>query len=361
MAVLRPRHHDLITRRSVLAGLAALPACRAGGAADVATVGSWSPAPAALPAGFHRGMNLAHLHRRGWGYGSDRAASQVDALVALGVTHLALNPFAYVKHSRDTTIRRGGDDSLSDDDLRAQIAQAHARGLTVMLKPHLWAWTYLAGESNTTIRHDAAGWRAWFESYTAWAVHNARIAEETGCAWMTVGLEFTEASRANPGAWARVAEACRAVYRGKLLYAANWYEEYALFADWDAFDAIGVNAYFPLEGDTVDALAASWGPHLDAVEQVAKGRPVLFPEAGYRAVTGGTREPWNGAGAPDPERQARAYEALMRACTRRPWFGGVYWWKWFTDAAGEAGAYGGDGDRYVPEEPTRRVLRAWFA
>lgn len=336
-----------------------MPAC-----ARATEAAPWSPAPRPLSAGFHRGMNLAHLHRRGLGYGSDRAAAQLDALRALGVSHLALNPFAYLRRSSDTTIRFGDDETLTDADLRAQIGQAHERGLTVMLKPHLWAWSYLAGESNTTLRHDAAGWKAWFESYTAWAVHCARVAGETGCAWYCVGLEFTEASRANPGAWARVAEACRAVFPGKLLYAANWYEEYALFADWDAFDAVGVNAYFPLSGDTVDDFVAAWTPHLDALERVAKGaaggRPVIFPEAGYRALTGGTEKPWDGDGAPDPDRQARAYEALLRACADRPWFGGVYWWKWFTDAAGEAGAYGGHADRYVPEDAARRVLRAWF-
>jgi hypothetical protein len=52
--------------------------------------------------------------------------------------------------------------------------------------------------------------------------------------------------------------------------------------------------------------------------------------------------------------QARAYEALLRAAAARPWFGGVYWWKWFTDA-------GPDTDAFVPDAPAQAVLRAWFA
>ena len=59
-------------------------------------------------------------------------------------------------------------------------------------------------------------------------------------------------------------------------------------------------------------------------------------------------------GAPDPDLQARAYEALLRAVAERPWFEGVYWWKWFTDA-------GPDRDDFVPAGRAREVLAAWWA
>lgn len=349
----------MMGRRAFLAGSVGLVGCRPRPSATEAP----APRPTPLPDGFHRGMNLAHLHERGWGYGSDRARAQLDALYAMGVRDIALNPFAYVSSTSATELRWGGDATLTTDDLRTAVRDAHDRGMRVMMKPHVWSRSFLAGAGNPDIRMDAASWTAWFASYTRWAVHNATIAAETGCEWLCVGLEFTGATLANPGAWARVAEACRAVYRGKLLYAANWYEEGARFTDWDAFDAIGIDAYFPLAGDSVDALAASWAPHLDAIAAYAGGRPVIFAEAGYRALAGATAEPWDGrGGAEDPALQARAYEALLRACTARPWFQGVYWWKWFTDPTGEPAAYGIGGavDPFVPTEPARRVLEAWF-
>ncbi|MFZ5479398.1 MAG: glycoside hydrolase family 113 [Myxococcota bacterium] len=345
MAVVRPGDHDL-TRRGLCLGLL--------GCATRPPVSgpAWSPKPVPLAPEFARGMNLAHIHRRGRGYGSPTAAAQLDRLAALGVRDVALNPFAYTPSTSSTEIRFDGDDTLTDDDLRAQVEHCHARGLRVMMKPHLWSWQFMTGVGNPDIR--PPDWGAWFEAYTRYALHYARIAEETRCAWLCVGLEYTNASRENPGAWARVAEACRKVYAGKLLYAANWYAEPALFADWDAFDAIGIDAYYPLEGTTVEELSASWATHLDAIEAVAKGRPVVFAEAGYRAAEGSTREPWDGdGGRHDPDLQARAYEALLRAATARPWFGGVYWWKWFTDEDGER-------DLFVPEEAARDVLKAWF-
>jgi hypothetical protein len=330
-----------------------LPGCARSRASDV--VAPWSSRPVALAADFVRGMNLAHQHARGHGYGSDIAAAQLDALAALGVRDIALNPFAYTPNLSSPDIRFGGDPTMTDDDLRAQIAQAHARGMRVLMKPHLWSWRMMAGSGNPDITLDPAGWAAWFAAYTRYVVHYARIAGETSCAGLCVGLEYTKASGENPGAWAAVAEACRAVFPGSLCYAANWYQEFARFADWDAFDCVGVNAYFPLTGRTVEELAASWGTHLDAVAAAAKGRPVVFPEAGYRAAVGATERPWeDGGGAVDEALQARAYEALLRACTARPWFKGVYWWKWFTDPAGE------DRDAFVPAEPARAVLRSWF-
>jgi hypothetical protein len=232
--------------------------------------------------------------------------------------------------------------------------------MRVMIKPHVWSRDYASGAGNMDLA--PGDWDAWFRSYTRWAVHNAELARDAACEWLCVGLEFTSATLANPGAWARVADACRKVFPGKLVYAANWYEEAARFADWDAFDAVGIDAYFPLDGETVDELVASWAAHLDAIEAFAKGKPVIFPEAGYRAIAGAVHEPWDGrGGAPDPDLQARAYEALLRACTARPWFGGVYWWKWFTDPAGEGASWGDtEVDPFVPRDPARDVLAAWF-
>lgn len=342
----------MISRRELLlaAGASAV-ACRS----EARPVGPpVVPAPRALGPEFIRGMNVAHLHRRGWGYGSDRARAQAARLQGLGVTHIALNPFAYMPSLSAPEIEFGGDDSLTDDDLRAEVAHLRERGLAVTLKPHIWSWSFMAGQGNGDIELDAVGWARWFDNYTRWAVHNARLAGTSGCTHLCVGLEFTSASRNNPGAWAKVAAACREHFSGTLLYAANWYEEYQLFADWHAFDLVGVNAYFPLQGDTVESLVDSWTPHLDALAAVAKGRPVVFPECGYRAVVGSTERPWEqGGGSPDPAAQARGYEALLRAASARPWFRGAWWWKWFTDLPGE-------GDPFVPaDQPAEAVLRAW--
>ena len=357
-----------VQRRTFLAGLGAALAGGMGGSAGLAacsgaaTAGggfagfsSFASQPKDLGVAFVRGMNLAHLHTRGWGYGSERSKVQAARLYDLGVRNVALNPFAYTRSLSRPEIEWGGDSTMTDDDLRAEVANLRGRGMDVTMKPHLWAWSFVAGKGNGDIALDPAGWTEWFRKYTQFAVHYATLAAQTGCSHYCVGLEYTSATRNNPGAWAKVADQCRKVFGGTLLYAANWYEEYEIFSDWDAFDLVGVNAYFPLVGNSVEGLVGSWQPHLDRIEKIARGKPVVFPEAGYRAVTAGTERPWDPGNSPlDLDVQERGYEALFRACSARAWFGGIWWWKWFTDLPGE-------GDLYVPAEmPAEAVLSGWF-
>ncbi len=299
-------------------------------------------------------MNFAHLHRRGYGYGSDRANAQLTRLAGLGVTDIALNPFAYTRSLSSPDIQWGGDDTLTDDDLRIQCKQAHALGMRVMMKPHLWSWSFAAGKGNSDIDMEPAAWALWFQKYTEYAVHFAKLAAECGCHSLCVGLEYTIATRENPGAWARVAEACRKVFPGEIVYAANWWEEWEIFTDWAAFDLVGIDAYFPLEGRTIESQRASWSPVLDRIEKI--GRPVLFTEAGFQSIVDAAAHPWEShdSGVPDLDGQAIAYEALLGAATARSWFRGIYWWKWFTDLPGE-------GDPFVPaDKPAEDVIRAWF-
>lgn len=316
----------------------------------------------------HRGMNVAHLHNRLTGYGTAPATAQLRRLRDLGVSHVALTPFGYVRRVTDVAIRFGGDldPSLSDEALLAEAQHARALGLRVTLKPHIWSrafWTQ--GQSRQDIHPDpaAGGWEAWFDAYTAFALHYARLAERMQASLYVVGLEYLQATRHNPGAWADVATACRGAFGGPLTYAANWWSEAEAFADWRAFDVMAVNAYYPLAVDgppTADALAAAWAPALGRLGGLARdaGRDVLFAEAGVPAVAGAHAEPWNSGqrGEAAPALQAAYYEALLRAAVPQPWFRGVYWWKWFTDDRTR------ERDPYCPMgQPAEAVLSRWWA
>lgn len=326
-----------------------------------------SPVAAALTAplsprpGFHRGMCLAHLHRGGLGYGSAAERVQLQRLVELGVSHVSLTPFAYTRSLDSTELAFGGDRSLTDDHLRASARQARALGLQVCLKPHLWSNSFWGGgKGNGDL--NPADWGAWFQSYRRFATHYAKLAEEVGAALYVVGLEYLSATEANPGAWADIAQACRAVYSGQLSYAANWWREAEAFSDWAAFDAVGVNAWHPISAaaDPSEAeLVAGWEEVMGGLAAIAAraGKPLLLTEVGLRAVQGAAARPWDQGvdGAADAALQARAYRAILRVAEAQPTVQGLYFWKWFTSDQGR------ERDPYAPMGlAAEDVLRVWW-
>ena len=55
--------------------------------------------------------------------------------------------------------------------------------------------------------------------------------------------------------------------------------------------------------------------------------------------------------------QAEAYEAFFEAVWPQPWFGGVYWWKWFSHP-GHSGA--GSNDFELENKPAERVVERHY-
>ncbi len=310
-------------------------------------------------------MSLAHLHSRAVGYGSVACQAQLARLAVLGVSHVALTPFAYVRGTDSTEFRYGDglDSTLTDADLLETCRQARALGLQICVKPHVWSNAFWrGGGSRQEMTAPAGDWDAWFAAYTGFAKHMAELAERGGAALFVVGLEYLQATLAGGGRWASVAEACRTVYGGALSYAANWWREAEAFEDWPAFDCVGVNAYHELDvgaDPTVDELVAAWARPLDGLVALGErvGKPVVLTEVGLRAVAGAAAQPWNQglAGPDDHDLQARFYEAVLRAVAARPQIRGLYWWKWFTDWERR------ERDAYVPGEAAQAVVRAWWA
>ncbi|MEZ4408950.1 MAG: hypothetical protein R3A52_21135 [Polyangiales bacterium] len=118
-----------------LASCRATPRPRADAAApDVPVV--------ALPATVARGVAYAHdwTARGARGYGTESDRAQLRRLRALGATWVSVTPFAYADGPRATTVRASYDRPGSETDaaLRATVREAHALGMRVLLKPHLW-------------------------------------------------------------------------------------------------------------------------------------------------------------------------------------------------------------------------------
>jgi hypothetical protein len=307
-------------------------ACAAGDAAF-----SSVPAAALFAGGPHKGMSYAHAMRGGRGYGSEDSARSLRALAALGVEWISVTPFGFQRDPASpgfrTLARAAGGPGETDQSLRAVTRQAHGLGLKVMLKPHIWLrpphWP------GSIEPRTEAGWRAWFASYEAFAGHYARLAQEAGMDAFCVGNELARTT-AREADWRRVIAAARREYAGPLTYGAEA-EEVFRVPFWDALDFIGVSAYYPLVDHPSPgraALAEAWRPVVERLARLSAShrRKVVFTELGYRSAPHAAWRHWEitDAAPVDLRAQAEAYEAFYLAVWPQPWFGGVYWWKWFS-------------------------------
>ncbi len=328
--------------------------------------GAAAPAPPA-PAERQRGVS--------WVAGGPVAESDLAELAELGVNWIVQTPFGWQQAIDAPAVRLVTSGHVlwgeRDEGIEATTRLARAHGIRTLLKPHLWVRHGGPGEWPGAIAMESEeDWQAWFASYGAFLLHYAELAQRLGIEALAVGTELHRTVAERPGDWRRLIASVRAVYGGKLTYAANWDEEFEEVPFWDELDFIGIQAYFPLAGrerPTLDELAGGWERHLPVIEAVQRraGKPVVFTEIGYRSVPAAAIAPWQwpergAAETADPETQARCYEAFFRAVWPRPWLAGAYFWKWYPRAKAHFEAPW-ETDFTPQGKPAAEVLRRYYA
>lgn len=237
----------------------------------------------------------------------------------------------------------------------------------------------------------------WVDNYTAFAVHFAQLATAAHVHYFIIGdglsntttdgngslaktdpagiapvkgdtFDASKCSGRHECEWRHVIHAIRAPsyksylgdkdhnganYAGKLIYAASWQPcaanacsgagEFEGIQWWDAVDAIGVDAYFPLTQTSADldpgVLIDAWhGRGADLTDQrniyqrlqkVADqfSKLVLFTGAGYESTPGSNRSPGQTqSNGYDPNEQRSDMEALLATFSGAPWWIGVIWY-----------------------------------
>ena len=324
---------------------------------------SYSPEPRAAASQqpfFQRGVSFTQEgRRRGGGYDSSGVGDVLSSLQQLGVDSIALVPFSFMPGPDvPELIRFSGE---SDAGINNTTFQARRLGMKVMLKPQIWLRGGLfPGDVHLQNKRERD---LWFFRYRQWILHNARLAEWNGSDLFCIGNELREMTRYETE-WRDLIATVRRIYHGPITYGAHWENEFEKLPFWDAVDYIGLNNYFPLtrNGDaSATALQKGADDVLRRVERLQRrwGRPVLLTEVGFPSKRGGVTEPWNErvSSIVDVEEQARAYEAIFRSFYDKPWFYGMYWWKWYSTGSG-----GGPEDgRFIPRnKPAGAVMSRWY-
>lgn len=272
----------------------------------------------------------------------------------------------YQNDVNSTKISPNPDKTPLDDSLKHAFDRARELGLHTMLTPQV----DLNSVENDFWRAEIGftsneGWDKWFESYLEFILYYAVFAEENGVDILNIGTELTRTTLQRPDKWIEVIKEVRKVYSGRLVYTANWFEEYREITFWEHLDYAGISAYFPLsdkDKPSYSEIKRNWEKWLVEIEawQKTHGRPVIFPEIGYRSIEGAAREPWafTNTGPLDMQQQYNCYKAAFETFWGKEWFYGMYWWAWRTAPYIQGKYHRG----YTPnDKPAAGLIDHWYA
>ncbi|WP_445501488.1 glycoside hydrolase family 113 [Microvirga sp. G4-2] len=290
----------------------------------------------------------------------------MDQIVATGAGTVTIIPnfFQTDKFSSSVALRLGDPNNPWDNEsdtfeqVKQSILAAKARGLNVVLKPHLET-------ENRVWRAEIAPTdpKAWFDRYKAMMVEYAKAAQEAGAAMLCVGTEMDSMTdptkvcsdgKTYTQKWAEIIDAVRAVYSGKVTYAATYWTVPKI-GFWDKVDYIGTDAYIPsstVNNPTVDQIVDAWvKPHfnpwirdtlhggksvVDYYKSLSEqyGKKVIFTEVGYKSMDGANKDPgvFNGSGEYDPQEQVDCYTALFKVMENYggQWLAGSFLWSYYS-------------------------------
>ncbi len=163
----------------------------------------------------------------------------------------------------------------------------------------------------------------------------AKIAEVEGAELFAMGTEYKLTLQRKE--WLDIIKAVRAVYKGKITYAANW-DVYDKVPFWDKLDYIGIQAYFPLsdvvppkESDVIEG----WKKLLPTLQAYSEklGRPIIFTEMGYNLSAYAAQKPWDyeQGGPMADETKLLCMKVALEQLKAPGFIEGVFLWKWYPD------------------------------
>jgi len=298
-----------------------------------------------------RGFTLATWRLNG--YSSSSTFTQIERIAGLGANHLAVLVTAYQGNENSSDCRNDPNRTPRLETVEHCVMYAKTQGLKVALKPQIMldngAWSGKINPDDPT---------AWFAAYREFLRPLAAMAEHAGVDQFIIGTELAGTLK-HTAEWRQTIDSIRAVFSGKLLYAASW-DEAAQVPFWAEMDYVGVNFYAPVthrrDAGRLEMLAG-WQPWLNKLEALHRqtGKPLLLTEIGYRSVDGAGMNPhiFGGRVSRDYQEQSDLYWAALQATRDVPWIDGMFWWNWL--ASGEGGM--SDSDFTPADKPAETEIR----
>ncbi|MCB0456461.1 MAG: glycoside hydrolase TIM-barrel-like domain-containing protein [Flavobacteriaceae bacterium] len=291
----------------------------------------------------------------------------IAPLQRVNANYTAVMPFGFIRSLdhpeiiHDTERQWFGETSKG---AKQYIRLLHQQGIKVMVKPQIWIWR---GEFTGDLKMNSEEeWKALELSYRNFILTYVDLAEQQKVDAFCIGTELEEFVMNRPQFWKQLIQEIRAIYHGKLTYAANW-DEYKRVVFWGELDFIGVDAYFPISESKTPSIEESklgWKPWKEELKRVSSSfnKPILFTEYGYRSMDFAGKEPWDSnyqLPSINMEAQSNLLEGLYQELWQEPWFAGGFIWKWFI-ANEKAG--GNTDNQFTPQnKPAEQVVKDTYA
>lgn len=312
-------------------------------------------------------------------FSSSQSGQALDDLKKVNANYVSIVPTWYMTDRYSNTIYADSQKTPSDADINKAIDDAKARGLKVMLKPHVDVWNAPGGVWRGNIAPTNP--TVWFSSYQNFINHYAQIAKNKNVELFDIGTELTSMQEVNYQTnWEQIIAGIRNIYSGKLIYSANW-NACPTVSFWNKLDYLGIDAYFPLSDlpdPTVEQLMGGWtnyqgsyGTHNWVSElyqcwsQAVSSAPssplggMIFTEIGYYNADYAAKEPWKlNSSNLNNSLQAKAYEALFKIFANRFPFLGAFFWHWEVKPSNQINP---DTIQFTPQaKPAETTIRDWY-
>ena len=271
--------------------------------------------------------------------------------------------------------------TLSDSNIDFIINEARKRNIKVVLKPHIDPIMYSPEHPKGRGDIQPTDWSKWYDSYTNFIMHYARLAQKDNVALFVIGTEIDPATMEghsygpkNGGQTAyfdNLIDTIRKTYKGKLAYSASCYGECWSprgVKFWDKLDYIGFEPYMSLSNKnnpSIEEIRTNFNNELEFARKLHEqyNKPILFTELAALSYTGSAKYM---LGTPADAKvnlteQSNIYEAIFQDIENIDWIVGMYPWalylvkpnddlKWgFSDLSG--GFIG---------KPAGEVIRKWY-
>jgi len=243
-------------------------------------------------------------------------------------------------------------------------------GIRTLLAPQLLLEQDKEATTNDLVFKTDSLWQNWANSYQQFILQQAKIAATAKIEAFCIGIEFSQLTHSHPIFFENLIDSIRYIYKGQLIYAANWDTEFEKLQFWDKLDYISIQAGFSLveqEEPTLEELKNNWKTHFEKIKAIHQktNRPVLFTKIGYQSRVDAAYQPFSKKGdffsgfkKLSLKTQQLCYQAFFETFWQKDWFAGAFFYHWkakYERAGGEE-----DADFSMQNKSAEAVLKEWF-